>query len=238
MAKHRVALTILLAFFLCFRPAKPDGDPPDTDRTVVKYANGSDVVIDTVEKINQSMIFEGAGAGDFEFLRRVAAVETEDGNKSKLTPTDLDMGGIWRVSMTVVVDVEYFTTKMDAGIDIAYNIDQQFDLDWENDIGTNQNELAIPLYSALAVMLRLVSLDKIPVPEDILMQAELWRSALNPDGDVQSFINTSVLLLEKEGILYNILDFVYRTYTFSLYFSFIMSQSSHQLSEMSVAIIR
>ena len=89
MACYRVVLAALqlVALLHCAASVR-------VDRTVEERAKGTPVVFATVNKIRESGIF----TDDYQFLRRMAAVETNDGET--FTP---GTGGIWKVLMTSIV---------------------------------------------------------------------------------------------------------------------------------------
>ena len=77
------------------------------DRTTEERAKGTPVVFATVNKIRESGIF----SDDYEFLRRMAAVETNDGET--FTP---GTGGIWKVSEDVFRDVHSYMLSAQASL--------------------------------------------------------------------------------------------------------------------------
>ena len=183
---HVTALLALFLMLLHHAASSSHCDSPAVEKSLDKEARGANVVMATITKIRVSNVFEDAN--DLEFLRRVAAVETNDGETA--VPGE---GGIWGVSMEVLESVDSFITKSGKpGMKIAETIENSFCIDWTR-VGTNRNRLDFPLYSALAVMLRLASLE---TPEDILSQAELWIDFFNPSGDLQLFIDTSLSLMQ------------------------------------------
>ena len=67
------------------------------DLTIEEKAIGSDVVEAVIDIIDQSCVF----SDDRQMLRRIAKVETDDGNAAETFEVNGQeyFGGIWRVSM-------------------------------------------------------------------------------------------------------------------------------------------
>ena len=63
------------------------------DRTLERNAVGSDVTEAVVDKIQQSNIFDN----DKQLLRRIALVESKDGEELDLSDRESSSGGIWKV---------------------------------------------------------------------------------------------------------------------------------------------
>ena len=148
------------------------------DRTLEEGATGRSVVEATVNKIKGSGIF----GDDHGFLRRMAPFETEDG--AVMTP---GTGGIWSVSADALRTIHAFTIRGHEPLpELENQIEQLFCFKWSETIG-NINDLDVPLYSALAVMLYLSTRGQSDIPEDLTAQAALWRDAFNPDGDIEAF---------------------------------------------------
>lgn len=189
MGNYRAIIAIVLVtiFLALLHTATPSCETTDTDRTREKGATGTDIVTSTVRAIEESGIFEGANR--FEFLRRVARVETNDGKTAVRSD-----GGIWGVSMDVLNDADRIIYINKS---IAKEINENFCFDWDAAVGTDRNELDVPLYSALAVMVRLVGRS---VPADVFFQADLWIAVFNPSGDRESFISAAQSL-EEDGKL-------------------------------------
>ena len=160
-----------------------------TDMTLVSGAIGKDVVLDTVNKIEDSMIFPE----NFGFLRRMAAVQTNDGTSA--APA---RGGIWGVGMMIFNDVDMFMAGDRRGLELAVQFEEAFCFNWYNNV-REIDALDIPLYSALAVMIRLTA-GLTDIPNNIVEQALIWRVTFNSSGDTERFIEIAEALI-NEGII-------------------------------------
>ena len=179
----KMAMTLrcaLLSLFLAavFPFATPsshcDDATVDVDMTLQSGATGEDVVLATVNKIEDSGIFPD----NFGFLRRMAAVETSDGNTFIA-----DTGGILRIDATTFTFVNIFV----PGSDFEDTFQEEFYFEWSNTI-TGYGDLDVPLYSALAVMVRLNITGHSILSDDINEQAQIWKNLFHLDEDVQVFI--------------------------------------------------
>ena len=169
------------------------------DRTVEERAKGTPVVFATVNKIRESGIF----SDDYQFLRRMAAVETNDGET--FTP---GTGGIWKVSEEVFRDVDSYMLSAQGQSTLAETIETAFSLNWVETI-TKRENLDIPFYSALTVMIHIeISRADMTyeIPHDIPSQAIIWKNNFNENGDPEDFISIANQL-EMEGKLHNIILF-------------------------------
>ena len=140
------------------------------DRTLEDGATGEDVVIATVNKIRNSEIFPD----DFQFLRRMARVESGDGE----TATN---GGIWQVDyLGAWVKLRVFFRLVHRNLraqQLQMQVQLAFNITWTDTFPTFQ-DLNKPLYSALAVMLYIQARNEI-IPDDIPGQADLWYRVFN-----------------------------------------------------------
>ena len=171
MARYRIAFAALQLAALLFCAASQR-----VDRTLEEGATGDDVVIATVNKISESGIFQD----DFQFLRRMAYVETNFGVTA--TPGS---GGIWAVSETAFRVVTR-TIQLSHFRPYGRLFESSFGLKWTEAvvIGNclqmnvcNRQKLDVPLYSALSVMVytELLSHMSHMIPDNITQQAQLWK---------------------------------------------------------------
>ena len=194
MACYRVVFAALqlVAFLHCASSVR-------VDKTLEERARGTPVVFATVNKIRESGIF----SDDYQFLRRMAAVETDDGET--FTP---GTGGIWKVSEDVFNDVQSYMLSAQGQSSLAMTIETTFSLDWVESIAKRE-DLDIPFYSALTVMIH-IEMSRADmtyeIPHDIPSQAIIWNNNFNENGDPEDFISIADQL-EMEGKLHNILLF-------------------------------
>ena len=116
------------------------------DKTLEEGAQGTDVIKATVNKITESGIF----SDDFQFLRRMAAVETNDGETAIFGD-----GGIWSVKRDVFNIVNEYMSGDEGQSTLGVDIASAFGFSWSETIGSDRRKLDIPLYSALAVMIHI-----------------------------------------------------------------------------------
>ena len=183
MARCSVALTALqLAVLLCCTVAQ------QVDRSEEHGATGTDVVIATVNRIRDSGIF----SDDFQFLRRMAYVETRDGE------TAIEgNGGIWNVNSEVFRRVQRSLNTL-RGFDFTDDIKDAFDFKWFEKVLTRQ-DLDVPLYSALTVMLRIHITMGTEIPSELSAQAAIWNVLLNGSPRAEFDFIRDVGALEREG---------------------------------------
>ena len=184
MARCSVALTALqLAVLLCCTVAQ-------VDKSEEHGAIGTDVVIATVNRIRISGIFPDDF--QFQFLRRMAYVETRDGE------TAIEgNGGIWNVNSEVFGRVQGFLTTP-RGFDFADSIKDTFDFEW---FVLTRQDLDVPLYSALTVMLRIHITKDTEIPSETSAQAAIWNVLFNgsPFNGAEFDFIRDVGALEREG---------------------------------------
>ena len=182
MARCSVALTALqLAVLLCCTVAQ-------VDKSEEHGAIGTDVVIATVNRIRISGIFPD----DFQFLRRMAYVETRDGETAMA-----GNGGIWNVNSGVFRRVKSFLNTP-RGFDFTQSIRGAFKLEWFEKVKTRQ-DLDVPLYSALTVMLRIHITEGTEIPSELSEQAEFWNVLFNRSPGAEFNFTRDVGALEREG---------------------------------------
>ena len=181
-------LALLLAAVFPFATPSSHCEFPAVDRTLEPEAKGEDVVLATVDKIIASGVF----SDDFGFLRRMAAVETSDGE-------DLiaGSGGIWGISPIEFLLVDNFMENDPRGKNLEDTFKNGLCFIWSTTV-TGLSAMDVPLYSALAVMIRLVSLGRTITDDDIEAQAILWRDSFTAGGNEQDFIDAAEALLEND----------------------------------------
>lgn len=136
------------------------------DITLGEGVTGTDVVIATVNKIRESGIFPD----DYQFLRRMAHVESNDGERTTT-------GGIWHINRSYAwTKLQSFFRKI-GQIENAQRlqmlVESAFNITWTSTFPTVA-ELNRPLYSALAVRLYIQARNE-TIPTDIPGQAALWE---------------------------------------------------------------
>ena len=188
MASYRVVVTALQLAALLHCAASVTR----VDETRVEGAKGTDVVIATVNKITESGIF----SDDYQFLRRMAAVETEDGEAAIF-----GNGGIWNVDKEdVFTEVQEFMLTGEGQSTLGIDIETTFYFNWIETIKSIK-DLDTPLYSALAVMIH-IEMSRAEmvyeIPHGIQAQAMIWKDHFNEDGDLEDFIKTAEQL-QREG---------------------------------------
>ena len=158
------------------------------DLTVVAESRGEFVVEAVVSRIRQSGIF----SDDRLLLRRIAYVETNDGNDPKTYRSGYH-GGIWQVNET------RFQETKNPVLGAKHNqIRQIFNIDW---FSVQWIDLRKPLYSGLGARLLLSTIQSpIPLASDISAQAQFWKQYYNTTtgtGTVQTFIKNAITLNEN-----------------------------------------
>ena len=181
------------------------------DLTLESGAVGTNVVVATVSKLEAAQIF----VSDKRLLRRIAYVETEDGQESpeygsggeegEVVPlsaastkrqTTISYGGIWNVDGFMFLRTKADETLAEKREEIAAVFPEVGD--WEE---TTWDDLSKPLWSALAARLVLFLAENttdIPNTSDIPGQAVFWKDNYNTDGDVDEF-ERKVELIDEES---------------------------------------
>uniref|UniRef100_A0A914ZAW4 VWFA domain-containing protein n=1 Tax=Panagrolaimus superbus TaxID=310955 RepID=A0A914ZAW4_9BILA len=147
------------------------------DATDTKYAIGNEVVIASIRKIQDTCIFPN----DLLFLRRLAWVESQDGDSLKsFWNSDKGKNGIWQTTSSMLSQVKNSGGQAltDLQTQLGVNIS---DLNW------SKGDLDIPLNDA--ALARLYTNMKSVIPLDINDQAAYWVNNFNPSGTVQQFIS-------------------------------------------------
>ncbi|XP_067665688.1 uncharacterized protein [Haliotis asinina] len=153
------------------------------DLTVLPGSKGKDVVETVVDRIRSNCIFPE----DRLFLRRLAYVESKDGQDPKTYRKDFH-GGIWQVD-----EAKFNATRRCPFIvfEECSLIESSFNITWQN---TEWQDLRKPLYSGLAASLyMLIRLGFInTMPGDLVGQADTWSHYYHlgsPDSDFISAAN-------------------------------------------------
>ena len=188
-----VAAVFLLCTAVCINLSAGQA----TDQTIVSGTSGEAVVQAVVGKIRQSDIFPN----DNSFLRRIAYVESKDGNDENTYRAGY-YGGIWQVDQIGFLDTK--DTGSHPGLVAKYEkIQQHFAIDWPS---VTWEDLRKPLYSGLAARLFLSNVNEpIPLASEIEMQGNYWKTyynsnAPNAAGTVQKFVNDVMALEATIGI--------------------------------------
>ena len=164
-----ICLSAVLIFHLCIclLEVKAQG----RDQTQIPGSNGSSVVQATVAMIRGSGIFPN----DHQLLRRIAWVESKDGNHSD-TYRQGYHGGIWQVDLIGFQDTQN-TTSHPRLVSKFSQIRQQFCIDWRT---VQWKDLRKPLYSGLAARLLLSNKqESIPLASNVTGQASYWKRHYN-----------------------------------------------------------
>ena len=172
------------------------------DLTVVPEETGTDVVIASIAKISDSLIFS---KDDQQFLRRIAFVETTDGLDETTYADSNNNGGIWQLS-----NEKYQETKTGTDNAILQKINDIFQIDWAT---TTWVDLRKPFFSALAsrLYLELVLITDYPFSTDIPSQAKLWSEVFtNSDKDEADYIAGTIKLSQDER-KYRTIDLIKET---------------------------
>ena len=156
-----------------------------TDFTLDPDEIGPEVVLATVAKIRRSDVFDN----DFGFLRRMAAVETDDGSMLGMN------GGIWDISRVTYISVNGEMTMGEDGMALSQQLEEHFCISWSSNV-SDYDAINVPLFSALTAMARL-RLRNRTIPDDIQGQANLWRDVFERSGDPQDFIDIAQTLADE-----------------------------------------
>jgi receptor-type tyrosine-protein phosphatase Q len=163
-----------------------------TDLTLEDGSVGVEVVEATLRKIRRSEIFQD----DFDFFKRLAYVESEDG-ESNSTAND---GGIWQVNE------EYLEqSKQPSLAGLHAQISGNFNISWA---GADLEDLRKPLFSAIAARLYLASLGE-EIPQSLEGQSDFWLRHYNQrDATRQTFSSKVDEMENKTSPCKGKMDFV------------------------------
>lgn len=168
-------------------PSTPTGPakelPPAYATTLIAGGKGKEIVENVVgfiraAQVGPDVIFPD----DFDFLRRIAYVESKDGT-DPLTYRNNYSGGIWQVSeeaFKATKNTEKFTDlkKIHEMIMACFKI-KWSEVEWV--------DLQKPFYSGLAARMYLFTF-KPGIPRDMVKQAEYWKTYYHPNGLADEFI--------------------------------------------------
>ena len=166
-----------------------------TDQTIVAETYGEAVVLAVVGKIQLSGIFPD----DNSLLRRIAYVESKDGNDADTYRLGYD-GGIWQVDQIRFFIITQNTVQHPDLLTKYLQIQSQWGISWPSVVW---NDLRKPFYSGLAASLILSTIDEaIPLATEIELQGNYWKAHYNSDtaNTVQQFVNDVTALEETIGI--------------------------------------
>ena len=178
-----LALSLLLACAKC----------QGLDLTIQEGTNGSAVVSACLSRLRDSEIFPS----DNEMLRRIAYVETGDGNNPDTYRVDYH-GGIWALDETLFEETQDIASHESALTALHQEIQAKFSINWAE---VEWYDLRKPLYSALAARLYLSTLSTlIPISSLIQSQATYWINYYNPSASAWTFVTLVNDLLATEGL--------------------------------------
>lgn len=168
---HRVHAAVTVVVTVCLYVAS--GMPPAVDRTIRPGEAGTDVVMATIEQLEQLNVFPDTN----RLLRRIAYAESRDGVDIATYRSGYD-GGIWQVDQLVFLQTQDTDTYPELE-PLLLRILQLTGLNW---LSLPWNELRRPFFSGMAASIYLAVLpDDIPGPGDIAGQARYWKQFYNSD---------------------------------------------------------
>ena len=163
------------------------------DRTREEGAFGRSVVLATISRLQEARVFFDTE----RFLRRVAFVESRDGNDGDTFRSGY-YGGIWQVDE----DIFNMTQNVDS---LSNTYERIFNLDLLNWDEVTWQDLHQPLLSAIAAALFFeLAPGDIPDIGQVRQQGEYWKSSgfNTRDNDTVDLFFDRVTILESEG-MYN-----------------------------------
>ena len=171
--------TVLLATFAVSLIELTVGTPLP-EPVITEEASGSAVVLLTISEIKRSTIF----SDDNDFLRRLAFVETRDGEDA-MTYREGFHGGIWAVQESyydMTKDVRNHPRIQSK----LLSVQEAFGIDW---VTTEWSDLRKPFYSGLAARLFIfLAPEKVTPAREIQEQAEFWVQYYNSEGKQSDFV--------------------------------------------------
>ncbi|XP_022079888.1 integrin alpha-11-like isoform X2 [Acanthaster planci] len=175
------------------------------DLTTTPGSFGTTVVEATVGRINRLTAVNADLLTDNRFIRRIAWVETTDGNEAFTYSDPNYHGGIWRVDRNVY-DITLGMYDTPTYGSIFADIEALLEIDWNQ---TTWEDCRRPLYSALAARMFFHSLQS-NVPQGLNSQAVFWRDRYHdePSDTVENFTR-KVENLESEGCSVKGIDLVF-----------------------------
>uniref|UniRef100_A0AC35GEI4 VWFA domain-containing protein n=1 Tax=Panagrolaimus sp. PS1159 TaxID=55785 RepID=A0AC35GEI4_9BILA len=166
MNKLLLSLFILVTTFFIFGYGK--------DATHTQNAIGSDVVIASIRKVQDTCIFPN----DLLFLRRLAYVQSKDGNSLKSSNSGKDKSGIWQTTSAMLSEVQKDENHTE--------IEKHFGIDL-NKLSWSNGDLSIPLNDVI-VARYYANLQDHNIPLGVNAQADYWVKNFNPSGNTKQFI--------------------------------------------------
>ena len=166
-----------------------------SDLTIISGQQGTNVVLACIGKIDSSRIFP---RDDQQLIRRIAHVETNDGQDPSTYSDSSNNGGIWQLG-----ESKYMETKQaSVAATFRQKILEIFAIDWSV---TTWADLRKPFYSALAARLyieiKVDSNNDFPFSTDIASQSEFWKTEYSSSSSKteEDYAATAVLLNEQES---------------------------------------
>ena len=161
------------------------------DLTTQEGTSGTAVVSACLSRLRDSGIF----TSDNEMMRRIAYVETDDGNDANTYRGDYD-GGIWALDEDLFDETQN-TTSYSSLTSLHQSIQTEFSIDWSTVLWS---DLRKPLYSALAARLYLTTISaSIPISSSLQSQATYWATYYNTSGSTSTFVSLVNELLAMDG---------------------------------------
>lgn len=161
------------------------------DLTRTPGSSGTDVVEASVALVEESGVFPT----DNQFLRRLAWVESQDG-QGKDTYRSGYFGGIWQVDETVLL-VTQNVADYPGLTSMLKSLQMPLGIEWSS---VQKEDLLKPLYSALAARIFTWTVsDVIPLASDIQGQALYWQKHYRVNGAVDVFVQLVQELESMEG---------------------------------------
>lgn len=144
------------------------------DQTLEPKGNGTELITSVTRKIQDSCVFPN----DFQFLRRVAFVESKFGDDLKWD-SPKGKAGIWQIN-----EKEF---SKDQNSTIVQEVKNLFKVDLSK-LSLDKGDFTVPLYGGLAA--RSLMAKKNPdIPLDLNAQAKYWIDNYNPKGSAQKFLD-------------------------------------------------
>ncbi|KAH7701456.1 Fibropellin-3 [Aphelenchoides avenae] len=138
------------------------------DRTTERRANGTDVVLASISRLQDTCIF----ANDFQFLRRIAWHESHDGIEFNRKSFDLS-SGIWGTDDSILQTVQ--NSQDDSLAIILGQLDAQFNITIDK-YKWNSGDLEVPMHSVAVSRAKLFLANKTALPMTLKEQANFWAA--------------------------------------------------------------
>jgi hypothetical protein len=147
------------------------------DLTRVPDTSGSSVVLASIRLIEKSQIF----VDDYQTLRRIAYLETEDGTKEGTYMRENYNGGIWAIN-----EITFNYTKNSLNATVQDQIRLYFGIDWFH---VEWEDLRMPIYSALAARLYLDGIAGDRNLSQLSVQEAIWAYNYSTNNEL-NYTNT------------------------------------------------